>query len=159
MVAKTVRICRWWAGGAAAGFPDADPLGNFSTQRLASDSKQPAYDLGAAVSLESPDPSSQLGKVKMGQVIDQSDDSEITNPNPAIEELGLQNYFICCLGPPLQDHTPTTAQWVGLFYRVCPAEGLGLRGLPGLDAVRRHRGEGEEVHCLEGDGLRGAPSD
>ena len=86
--------------------------------RLVSDSRLPCQDMGSWLSLEAPDPSSQLGKVKMGQTIDQTDDSEITNPNPAIEELGLQNYFFCCLGPPLQDHTPTTAQWVGLFYRV-----------------------------------------
>ena len=116
---KVIRICRWWSGGARAGYPDADPLESHSLMRLASDSKQPFYDVNAtAASLDIPDPTNQLGKIKLGQVLDQSDDSEITNPNPVIEEQGLANFFKACLGPPLEEECPTLSQWVALFYRV-----------------------------------------
>ncbi len=59
-----------------------------------------------------------LGKIKMSLVVDQQDDTELVEVSQQVEETGLWNFQQICLGPPLEDHTPTLTQWVALHHRL-----------------------------------------
>ena len=54
----------------------------------------------------------------MSLVVDQQGDAELVEVNQQLEETGLWSFQQICLGPPLEDHTPTPTQWVAPHHRL-----------------------------------------
>ena len=64
-----------------------------------------------------PPPATQ-GKVRIAQVLDQNDDTELGPPDPNLTALVLGNYGTVMQGPPLEEATPGDLQFHCLYHRV-----------------------------------------